>query len=441
MPSLLSRKSPYAKQTKGKRICGSPWFVMFLFGMEGFMIQTVSSINSYANPLYATYLGATQEQLGLISSVPAMVSLFLLLPAGLAAGLLPSSRAIPVLLSFFMSAMYALYALIPQLSSRPMMWYFLFLGMTAGLLNTYNAQWQSFFADAVAESDRNDVYTFRNRLSYPVTIAVPIACGAVVSRVADAADKLIRFRLIYLLCAALLVLQGIVLLRIPLGRRSPSRDHLPLLHEIPDALSEMLHSKSFMGFFASILLFYASWYLDLSCWYLAQTRYGGMKEMHLSCFSALFSLSQFLTLNLFSRINRRRSVHFTILLGIAGLMFCPLAVIVSAQIQGGLRPWVFMIIGVLFNTTPVCIPLCVVQMLLHAIPQKHRSLNISLYTMATCSLQMIMPYIGSRIYQGLGADQRAMVLFYSIVMAARAAVLLLFICRYKRICPVQSHGI
>lgn len=141
-----------------------------------------------------------------------------------------------------------------------------------------------------------------------------------------------------------------------------------------------------------------------------------MKELHLSWFSALYSLSQFLTLGIFARMNHRHSVHFTILLGIAGLALCPLAVILSVHIQSSLRPWVFMLLGVLFNTTPACIPLCVVQMLLAVIPPNHRSINISLYTMATCALQMIMPYLGSHMYQAWGANQEAMVSFYAFVM-------------------------
>ena len=68
------------KQTKGAPSGSSLWFVMFLFGVEGFLLQTVTSVNSYTNSLYATYLGATQAQIGVISSIPSLVSLLLLLP-------------------------------------------------------------------------------------------------------------------------------------------------------------------------------------------------------------------------------------------------------------------------------------------------------------------------------------------------------------------------
>lgn len=420
-------------QTKGTSVRASLWFVMFLFAIEGFLHQTVTSVNSYTNPLYATYLGATQAQISLISSIPSMVSLFLLLPAGIAAERARSSRTIPVFLSFFMAVMYLLYAFIPQRSGQPIPWYFLFLGLTTGLVFTYDAQWQSFFADAISEDSRNDIYTFRTRVGYPSTILIPLICGALVSSLSSITDKLLRFRFIYVACSVLLFLQGIILLRIPFSAQNTGSKKHALSSELPAAVSEMLHTRPFMSFLAAILLFYATWYIDYGCWYLAETLYGGMTELHLSWFSALFSLSQFLTLGIFARMNHKRSVHFTILLGIAGLALCPLTVIVSVQIQSSLRPWLFMFLGILFNTTPACIPLCTVQMLLAVTPPKHRSLNISLYTMAACALQMIMPYLGSRIYHALGANQQAMVFFYTFVMIIRSAVLILFIFRYKRI--------
>jgi len=421
------------KQTKGTPSGQSLWFVMFLFGIEGFLLQTVTSVNSYTNSLYATYLGATQAQIGVISSIPSLVSLVLLLPAGLAAERARSSRTIPVFLSFFMSVMYLLYAFVPQSSAHPIPWYFLLLGLTTGLVFTYNAQWQTFFADAISEDQRNDVYTFRTRIGYPSTILIPLICGALVSSLSSTAEKLLRFQFIYVVCSFLLLAQGVILLKIPLSVQHTVKNKRTFSREIPAALSEMLHSKAFMSFFVAILLFYTTWYLDYGCWYLAQTLYGGMKELHLGYFSALFSLSQFLTLGIFARLNHKRSVHFTILLGIAGLALCPLAVILSVHIQGSLRPWFFMFLGILFNTTPACIPLCVVQMLLAVIPPKHRALNISLYTMATCALQMVIPYLGSRMYQAMGANQQAMVSFYTFVMIVRMAVLILFIFRYRHI--------
>lgn len=433
MLCLFKKTHACKKQTQGTSFRTSLGFVMLLFGVEGFLLQTVTSVNNYTNPLYATYLGATQAQIGLISSISSLVSLLLLLPVGLAAERTRSSRTIPIFLSFFMSVMYLFYAFVPENSAHPIPWYFLFLGLTTGLIFTYNAQWQVFFADVIPEDQRNDILTSRTQIGYLSTILIPLLCGVLVSNLSSVAEKLMRFQFVYAICSVLLLVQGIILLKIPFTPQPSIKTKRALSRDIPAAVSEMIHTKAFMSFVVAILLFYASWYLDYGCWYLAQTLYGGMSELHLSCFSALSSLSQFLTLGLLARMNHKRSVHFTILLGIAGLSLSPLAVILSVYIQGAMRPWIFMLLGILFNTTSACIPLCVMQMLLAVTPPMHRALNISLYTMATCALQMILPYLGSRLYQAMGANQQAMVSFYAIVLVARMAVLVLFIFRYKRI--------
>lgn len=261
------------RQTKGAPSKLPLGFVMLLFGIEGFLIQTVTSVNNYTNSLYATYLGATQAQLGVIASVPSLVSLLLLLPAGLVAERMRSSRTMPVCLSFFMSAMYLLYAFVPQKSVHPIPWYFLFLGLTTGLVFTYNALWQTFFADTISKEQRNDVYTFRTRIGYPSTMLVPLICGAMVSSLSTTADKILRFQCIYIVCSLLLLVQGIVLLKIPLashnsidrGTPQPGRFRLPSARCF-DPRNSCLSSSPFCCFTHRGI-----WIMDAGIWHKRDT--------------------------------------------------------------------------------------------------------------------------------------------------------------------------
>ena len=47
--------------------------LLILFGLEGLLLQYAVSLNSLANNLYATNLGATDTQIGLVQTVPNMV--------------------------------------------------------------------------------------------------------------------------------------------------------------------------------------------------------------------------------------------------------------------------------------------------------------------------------------------------------------------------------
>lgn len=405
---------------------------MLLFAAEGMLNQAVIAINGYANQLYASQLGASQQQIGLVSSIPSLAAFLTLLPIGLLSSRTSSSKTLPVALAVFMGGMYGLYAAVPLLGQGAMLFYFLFLALTTGLISTYTAQWQALFADAVPQESRNKVLTLRTRLCYLPSVLIPLICGGILAALPAGQQRLKAYQVFFALCGVIFLSQACLLRQIPVPSKESAGVKVSLLREIPAALLEMARSKAFRSFFFAILFFYTTWYLDYGTWYLAETLYGGMNERHLSYFSALYSLSQFATLGLFARMNQQRSVHFTMLFGIAGLALCPLAVCAAPLFPAPIRPWVFILIGVMFNTAPCCIPLCVLQMLLSVIPQEHRTLNISLYTMATCALQAIVPYLGNGLYQHLGGNQTAMIQFYLFVMVMRLAAFALFFRIYRK---------
>ena len=71
-------------------------------------------------------------------------------------------------------------------------------------------------------------------------------------------------------------------------------------------------------------------------------------------------------------------------------------------------------------------------MLLDAVPQKNRSLIISLHMMAVTLSNALMPYLGVWLYEALGADLRALALFNVVVLCLRLAAFALFAVRALR---------
>ena len=54
--------------------------MLCLFGIEGFLLQYAVSLYTLANNLYATNLGATDTQIGLVQMVPNMVAGICMIP-------------------------------------------------------------------------------------------------------------------------------------------------------------------------------------------------------------------------------------------------------------------------------------------------------------------------------------------------------------------------
>ena len=73
--------------------------MLCLFGIEGFLLQYAVSLYSLANNLYATNLGATDTQIGLVQMVPNMVAGICMIPVGFLANRTKTSRTVPFVLA------------------------------------------------------------------------------------------------------------------------------------------------------------------------------------------------------------------------------------------------------------------------------------------------------------------------------------------------------
>ena len=71
--------------------------IMLLFAVEGVFLQYITSINGFGLNLYATNMGATDSQIGIIQMVPNIVACAALLPLGILADHLKSTKTIPLL--------------------------------------------------------------------------------------------------------------------------------------------------------------------------------------------------------------------------------------------------------------------------------------------------------------------------------------------------------
>lgn len=60
--------------------------IMLLFAVEGVFLQYITSINGFGLNLYATNMGATDSQIGIIQMVPNIVAYAALLPLGNSGG-------------------------------------------------------------------------------------------------------------------------------------------------------------------------------------------------------------------------------------------------------------------------------------------------------------------------------------------------------------------
>ena len=408
--------------------------LLLLFGFEGLLLQYAVSLNSIGNNLYATNLGATDTQIGLVTTIPNLAAVLLMIPCGILSNRTRCSRTVPMVLLLIMGGAYFGLGTVPAIGKDPMASYFFFLAMTTGGIALYNAQWQTFFADAVHLDQRHQAFAVRNRCMFLIGIFVPLLCGSLMALRPDTEGKLWVLRVFYYLAGACMIGQALLLRRIPCPlRREEDRGEKMGLALFRQALGHMFGHRAFRSFFAAILLFYFAWHIDWSLWYIAEIQYAGMNEAQLSLFQALCSTCQMLSIGFFTRLCREKSEHYVFLFACLGLFLCPVMVATMLFLPMGARVPYFILLGLIGNIPQGMISMCTVQMLLQVTPVKNRALIVSIYTLFITLSNSLLPLLGVWLYTCLGANARALGLICVFVAIARAGVVLIMTGRYRRL--------
>ena len=414
--------------------------IMLLFAVEGVFLQYITSINGFGLNLYATNMGATDSQIGIIQMVPNIVACAALLPLGILADRLKSTKTIPMLTLLVMCAGYAFLGSVPALGERRMELFFVSLAFTAGALAIYNAQWQAMFGAAVSLRQRNDVYAFRNQFMFVIGILAPVICGILMGRCHTADGKLLVLRSFFYLCAVCVLLQAAAIKKIPVEQQEEGKAPAEAgkassrfsVSDLLEAITSVGKNKALRWFFVPVVFFYITWQLDWSMWYLGQVKYCKMSEMTLSICNGVFNIGQLAAVGIIAKVVRKKSPDFALIFAGIGLCFFPVIMILVPHLPLAYRGVTFIVLMTVLNAPQCAVALCTVQILLNAAPEKNRSLLISLFTMMTTLTNSVLPLLGVRLYTALGADLTALYRFNLIDLGVRILSTLGLVWRYQK---------
>lgn len=407
--------------------------MLLAFALEGVLFQFATSVKGFGNNLFATNLGATDTQLGLMQTVGCIVTLAMLIPVGVISDMRKSCKTMPVALLIMCGASFMLQAFVPMMGDMRVVMFFVVVGLASGLFGSYNSQWQAMFGDLVKARDRDEVYALRNRIMSVIGVIVPVLCGFAMARTGSRESRLNVLSIFFFIAGAMMIVQALVVKKMPGGMRTKEQldaiEHFSIKN-VGEAITDAAKNRRFMSYVLASILLYTCYQIDWSTWYIAQTQYCMMTDAHMSFYTALTCLGQIISMGYWARLNQKKSAHFTICLGAGSLVFSPVVMQLIVSFPADMRPVAFMCICIFQNMVECCITMCMVQLLLEVVPEKHRSLTVSLNTMMTTISNSIFPLLGVRLYSALGADLRALRIYYVIIGLWRAAVTIFFIFRY-----------
>ena len=389
--------------------------VLRLFTFEGILITMINNLVGSHNNLFATRLGASDYELGLVTMLPQLVGMAVLIPGGILTDSMKNKRDMVILALCAVAFIYTLIGFVPALGSYKLEFFLFLLALSSAPMTVYNVSWQAYFSDVVHPNGRNSILAVRSAIGF--LVGVTMTSGALLSRADLNSDK-IRLHQIFLWIGALLLLIQIFVLRKIPGKTFEKVNQISF-HEIKKAFSELLHNRRFLGFAGVALFFYLTWHSDWTLYFIGETQYLGMNEAWLSYLSIGNAVIQFLTMGIWSKINSKHGVRFAIIFGSLGLAFCPVGMIITTGLNSVNAKLIFLILNTFFNITLATTNLNIIQCLLEVIPENNKTLNISVYTTLVSLSNGIMPMLGVAAYQKLGGDLRALHTVFWIIFVLR----------------------
>lgn len=391
---------------------------MLLFAFEGVLISLVVNLVNNNNNLFATRLGASDFQLSLVITLPQIVAMLVLIPGGILTDRMLNKRRMVTLSLFALAAFYIVLGFVPMMGSYSLAAFLVLTALSVGPGTLYNTSWQAYFSDVVSIKDRNKALTLRTRWSFIINIATPLLTGFLLASVATNAGKLRFHQSFFWVSCILIILEIFVLKRISGGNMQTTRNAISL-KDLKVAAVDLAHNKSFLGFLGVVMFFYITWMSDWTLYYIGQVNYLKLNEAWLSYVGVGGALVQFITLGFWSRINEKHGIRFSMIMGSLGLCFFPLTMIIGTSLPLSIGPYVFLALNTLSNFAFATIALNLLQCLLQVIPEKNKTLSISIYSLLVSLSNAVMPIVGVKVYTSLGANLKALHSTLLIIFAFR----------------------
>lgn len=392
LPSLNEGPSPHLSAT---------------LALEGLLAAVVGNLATGYTQMFASRMGATDNQIGYISALPQLLALLVLIPGALLATRSRDRRRPVEIAIILYGILYGIAGLSPWLGNYRVWFLIGAISLANAPVALYNATWQSYFSDIVPVESRNSYYTRRTSMIFFAGIIVVQIIGIILG-----SAKTEEFRIwLYQSCYWLAFIIAVVQMRVL--RRAPGIVSAQVSTGWRDLLAagrEMIQCRAFVLFCLISLLFHFGWYLSWPLFFINQVTFLGANETWISLIAVPANIVQWLTARPWGRFIEKHGIRLTLVIGSIGLAINPMLAVLAAYLPDGWKLPGMMILNLVTGVTFSAFMLSILQCMLEVVPVKYRTINISVYTTLLLIMNTIGPIVGVRIYVLLGSDLKAMTL-------------------------------
>jgi MFS family permease len=352
-------------------------------------------VNGYI-PLFAIgVLGATNQQIGLIVSLPSIIGMLALIPGAIWLNRVQSKKNFAVISTLLTRLLFSLILFVPFLGSPYAAWALVIL---IALLNFPGAlsglSWQSMIGELVPEKRRGEFFSSRNRYNTIAAMAVTFGTGVFLQQFNK--DNAFPYQLLFIAAFLFAVFEIYYLFK----HKEPER---PKNEKVTEEKSKKLSlavykHKPFLAFVISALLFGFSAQMAWSLFSIYQIKEANATALWLSLFSVTNQLAQIISMKWWANAADRRGNNFVLFIAAAGMATAPALTMLSTNLL--YLTLINLWIGLFVSGTN----LLLFNQLLKASPETDRTNYIANYNFLLSIVGFIAPQMGVMLLNGFGMN-------------------------------------
>ncbi|MCM3575279.1 MFS transporter [Mesobacillus subterraneus] len=352
-------------------------------------------VNGYI-PLFAIgVLGATNQQIGLIVSLPSIIGMLALIPGAIWLNRVHSKKNFAVISTLLTRLLFSLILFVPFLGSPYAAWALVIL---IALLNFPGAlsglSWQSMIGDLVPEKRRGEFFSSRNRYNTIAAMAVTFGTGVFLQQFDK--DNAFPYQLLFIAAFLFAVFEIYYLFK---HKEPDMLKNEKATEEKSKKLSLAVYKhKPFLAFVISALLFGFSAQMAWSLFSIYQIKEANATALWLSLFSVTNQLAQIISIKWWANAADRRGNSFVLFIAAAGMATAPALTMLSTNLV--YLTLINLWIGLFVSGTN----LLLFNQLLKASPENDRTNYIANYNFLLSIVGFIAPQMGVLLLSGFGMN-------------------------------------
>ncbi|EKN70814.1 major facilitator superfamily protein [Neobacillus bataviensis LMG 21833] len=381
---------------------------------------SIVAVNLAGNffPIFAiAILGASNYQVGLISSLPPLVALVMTIPAAILLNRLEQQKKTVALSVFWARIMFLLLAGVVFVHSSYQAWAFLIIVAIMNIPGTISTiGWQTLISGMIKEDRRGTFFSDRNRLLTIVGMITTLIIGILMKKhTEDAAAYQVLFIIAFLF--------GLMEVFFLLKHKEKTESKPDNKKKNSSMDWSIFKDKGYKWFLITALCFNFSWQMAWGLFNIYNVKYAHATILWISIFSVANQLVQIFSFPLWKKFAEEKSNTLMLVWVAAGMATAPFLTVLSTNLV--YLTLVQMTSGFFVSGTT----LLLFNLLLEKSPMEKRTYCITTYNVLLSFVAFIAPQIGIWLLEVTGMETSMGI--NSLLRFISASVFLLMYLKFK----------